>query len=230
MRIAIHQPNYLPWPGYFKKMSMCDVFVFLDDVALNKESYTRRVKIRHPAKAHSFAWLTVPLQKIQMHHMIRELKIDRAKEWTRHHFALIEQSYGRSLGWRKNGSWIQALISQCENEISLADMNIFLIQEIAAKLGIKCRFLRAGDLPVSGKADRYTYALVKEVGGTTYIRGRGEQRYATSPEWASDPELTILNIDYENERNQDRTGTWRNGYSIIDLLLMSTQSPESYFG
>lgn len=230
MRIAIHQPNYLPWPGFFKKMSLCDVFVFLDDVQLNKESFTRRVKVRHPEKANSFIWMTVPLRKSGMQDLIQDLEIDRNKEWAMHHLALVEQSYRSTPGWHQNGSWIQALISRCENESSLADMNIFLIQEIATKLGIGCRFLRSGNLPVAGKADRYTYALVKELGGTTYIRGKGEQRYAKSPEWGSDPDLTVLNIDYTTELKNDPTGTWRNGYSIIDLLLMSAQSPESYFG
>ena len=230
MRIAIHQPNYLPWPGYFKKMSLCDVFVFLDDVQLNKESYTRRVKIRHPEKTDSSAWLTVPLRKAGMHTLIKDLVIDRSKEWTIHHQSLLEHTYQKAPGWTKNSPWIQEMFRQQENYDFIADMNIFLVKNIAERLGIKCKFVRSGNIPVSGKADDYTYAIVKELGGTTYIRGKGEQRYAKNRAWTNDLSLTVVNIDYMQQIDSDPSGTWRNGYSVIDLFLMSAIDTAGYFG
>ena len=56
--VAIHQPNYLPWLGYFAKISEADEFVFLDDVQYSKNSYTNRVKVLHADKPR---WLTVPV-------------------------------------------------------------------------------------------------------------------------------------------------------------------------
>ena len=38
-KVAIHQPNYLPWLGYFAKIKKCDIFVFLDDVQFSKNSW-----------------------------------------------------------------------------------------------------------------------------------------------------------------------------------------------
>lgn len=229
MKIAIHQPNYLPWPGYFKKMSLCDVFVFLDDVQLNKESYTRRIKIRHPESGNEFAWLTVPLMKYRIDEKISHLRIDQRKDWIASHLGLISHAYRNKPGWKTHGAWVEKLLSRGAGIELLADLNIFLIKEIAAKLAIQCRFTRSSEIPVSGKADSYTYAIVKELGGKTYIRGMGEQRYANDPRWAEDRDLDVVNIDYEQELQSDPAGTWRKGYSVIDLMLRQEQDPD-YFG
>ena len=58
MIVAIHQPNYAPWLGYFAKMARADVFVFLDDVQYTKNSYINRVQIDAGGTAR---WLTVPV-------------------------------------------------------------------------------------------------------------------------------------------------------------------------
>lgn len=38
MKLAVHQPNYLPWPGYFSKIAQCDIFVILDTVQFPRGS------------------------------------------------------------------------------------------------------------------------------------------------------------------------------------------------
>jgi len=32
MRVAIHQPHYLPWLGYLHRMAQADLFIVLDHV------------------------------------------------------------------------------------------------------------------------------------------------------------------------------------------------------
>ena len=56
--VAVHQPNYLPWLGYFYKIACADVFIFLDDVQFSKNSYINRVRILHAQRSH---WLTIPV-------------------------------------------------------------------------------------------------------------------------------------------------------------------------
>ncbi|MFQ5915470.1 MAG: WbqC family protein, partial [Nitrospinota bacterium] len=64
MIVAIHQPNYFPWLGYFYKIAMADVFVFLDDAQFSKNSLINRNRI---AGSNGVQWLTVPV-----HHRIRQ--------------------------------------------------------------------------------------------------------------------------------------------------------------
>ena len=58
MIISIHQPNFLPWLGYFYKIAASDMFIVLDDVQYTKNSYINRSQIKTPQGC---LWLTVPV-------------------------------------------------------------------------------------------------------------------------------------------------------------------------
>ena len=219
MKIAIHQPNFLPWPGYFYKISLCDTFVFLDDVEINSKSYTRRVKMRHQANENSSRWFTVPLKRYSDSKLIKDIRIDQTKDWIKNQLAILHNTYFNAPQWTKNQEWLGNLYTQCNQYKLLSVMNMFLVKEIAKKLNIKCTFLLSSQLPVFGKADTYTYHIVKHLGGDVYVRGKGEQRYACNTNWQIDPSIKVVNINYDSYIQNDMTGSWKNGYSIIDWMM-----------
>ena len=78
MIVAIHQPNYLPWLGYFYKIAKCDMFVLLDNVQYAKNSFINRNKIKTPQGE---LWLTVPVKsKGRFGQLIKEVEIDNKTE------------------------------------------------------------------------------------------------------------------------------------------------------
>ena len=86
--IAIHQPNYLPWLGYFEKIRRADVFVFLDDCQFSKGSYTNRVRIGQGE------WLTLPVSN-SFGAAINETKI-ADPDWLEKHLARLEETYKKA--------------------------------------------------------------------------------------------------------------------------------------
>jgi hypothetical protein len=58
VKIAISQPTYLPWLGYFDLIDQVDVFVLPDDVQFEKQSWQQRNRIKTPI---GLQWLPVPV-------------------------------------------------------------------------------------------------------------------------------------------------------------------------
>ncbi len=99
MRVAIHQPNYLPWLGYFDKILRCDVFVFLDRVQMSVQSYTQRVQILSRGIP---LWLTVPIRKKGLFgQSIAEVECNSLVPWRRKHLGTIQANYGREAHFRE---------------------------------------------------------------------------------------------------------------------------------
>ena len=58
VKVAIHQPQYLPWLGYLDKLDSADVFIILDTVQFKKHEWQNRNRIR---TKEGWQWLTVPI-------------------------------------------------------------------------------------------------------------------------------------------------------------------------
>jgi len=59
MILSVHQPQYIPWLGYFDKIDKSDCFVFLDQVQYKPREYQNRNRIR---TKDGWLWLAVPVK------------------------------------------------------------------------------------------------------------------------------------------------------------------------
>ena len=91
MKIAIHQPNFFPWAGYFYKIYLSDIFVFLDDVQYSKNSYTNRASIILEQKS---SWLTIPI-KSSLKTKIYDIQVADSL-WKKKHLSKLVNAYKRS--------------------------------------------------------------------------------------------------------------------------------------
>ena len=91
MRVSIHQPNYIPWIGYFEKIFLSDTFVFFDNVQMPmNKSLVSRNKILFQSKP---MWLTIPTEKGGIK-PIKEVKISDTK-WKKKHLNTLYHAYGK---------------------------------------------------------------------------------------------------------------------------------------
>ena len=169
--VAIHQPNYAPWCGYFAKMRHCDVFIFLDDVQMpGSQSYVYRTKI---ASHSGPRWLSVPT-RYHLGDSITQVQFADDR-WSHKHLGTLRGEYGRSPFFKEVWSIIAPIYENVSE--SLADFNQRLILELAAYLGLNCRILRSSELYVPGTSDDRLIALIEAVEGTQYLSGKGGQNY-----------------------------------------------------
>lgn len=170
--VVAHQPNFLPWLGYFYKMVYSDIFILLDKVQYTKGGYTNRVSINAHGQA---MWLTVPVSLPQSKSPIDTVKINQ-RQFARKHLATLRQYYGKC----RHFDDIYALLEThyAYEGDSLAEFNIGLLKAIAEYLSLPCRFVLQSDLGIEGVKNELLAELTAVAGGTIYVAGGGAQTYS----------------------------------------------------
>lgn len=171
MLVAIHQPNYLPWCGYFAKIAAADVFVVLDDVPLsNGPSFVTRTEIRGP---HGKQWLSVPVQRSGVQAIAAVRFADQ--HWAARHLRTLQAMYGHAAYGDAGLTRLQELYAEPGDR--LADFNLRLLDDLLKILGIRTPLIRASELGVVGTGSEHLLGLVQAVGGTAYLSGPSGRRY-----------------------------------------------------
>lgn len=166
-RVGIHQPNYLPWLGYFRKIARVDRFVFFDNALLPLgKSFVSRNAIR---TAQGSQWLTVPVEKNQI--PIADVRIVDQR-WRRKHVGSLKQSYGKA----PYASVLEeAVLPVLEQEFErIADLNMALIRALSDWIGLDgVDFVRARDLDLSEQGAESIEPILQALGAQTYVTGQG---------------------------------------------------------
>lgn len=212
MIVAIHQPNYLPWCGYFAKLAAADVFVVLDDVPLsNGRSFASRTEIAGP---HGKQWLTVPVART------RDTPIAEARfadqHWPARHIRTLQAMYGHASYAPTLLAQLQALYASPGER--LAEFNLTLLGQLLQILGISTRVVRASQLQVGGTGSQHLLGLVQAVGGTTYLSGPSGRRYLDPSPFAA-ARVAIRYGQYEPQPYPQGRRAFVPALSILDALF-----------
>jgi WbqC-like protein family len=212
--VAIHQPNYLPWLGFFAKTLRSDVLVILDNVQYERRGYTNRVKIKMSQGAH---WLTQPvITKGRYYQQVRDVEF-ACEDWPTKHLRALQLSYGHAPYFGEYFGAIEDLLREPGSRTS--ECNERLIRWVLDVLGVRTVVVRASDLvQETTDATRRLIDLVQAMQGDTYLSGAGGFTYQdlqafeqagirverSSPEFAEYPQLW---------------GPFVRGLSVLDLLF-----------
>lgn len=214
MIVAIHQPNYLPWLGYFSKIVKSDVFIFLDDVQYSKNSYINRVRVMGPGGA---KWLTVPVSYNfgDTIDMVRPARSD----WSSSHLGSLHNYYRSSQCFDSVWPRIKDLYKTLP-DTNLASINRQIIQEISAQLGLSCHFETSSKFSIEGQtSDDRLVALVTAVDPEgTYLSGRGGAKYQNDDKFRA-AGLEIQYADYQHPQYDQGVSTFTEGLSILDPVF-----------
>jgi len=176
--VAIMQPTYLPYLGYFHLIAASDVFVFLDDVQFARRSWQQRNRIMGP---NGEVMLTVPVQKAPQETLIRDVEICDAEPWRERHLESIRHAYGKRPFFAEGVEFLELPLAQ--PFFYLSSLTCCLIQIAARRMGLKTEFVRSSGLNVAGKRSDHLRAILEAVGATDYLSPMGSQAYMVEDGW-----------------------------------------------
>jgi hypothetical protein len=173
--ISIHQPNYIPWLGYFHKINNSDVFVILDDVQYVKGTVANRNKIL--ASSGKEQLLTVPVMISKgSGQKFNEIEVNYREKWQNKHLLTIKNNYRKSKYFDKYFPKLEAII-KAKYE-SLGALNIALIYWLLEELKITTEIKLSSDIHQDkGGSNVQNIFLVKEYDGDIYLSGTGANKY-----------------------------------------------------
>lgn len=214
-RVAIMQPTYLPWSGYFGLMQAVDVFVLLDSVQFARRSWQQRNQIK---TAHGAQWLSVPvLSKGKRDQLICEVEVDKSSGFSATHRKSIEMSYSKAPFFRKYADGLLPLLDNPGSR--LADLAIDLILHIKAQLGIETRVLRSSELDGSGAKADLLASLCRQLGATSYLSPPGSKEYLDESEAFKKIGVPVHYYGFNHPEYPQPFGEFLPYMSVIDMLF-----------
>ncbi|MBI2204637.1 MAG: WbqC family protein [Candidatus Rokubacteria bacterium] len=214
MKVAIHQPHYLPWLGYFAKWAAADVFVLLDTVQYEKNGWQNRNRIKTRDGAR---WLTIPVRS-RLGMPIREVPIDDDQPWTRRHLTTIAQAYARAPYLERHHEALRAFYERTWTR--LAPATAASAQWLAEALGIRTPARLASDLGITtADPSGRLVDICRALGATTYLAGGDATSYLDVRPFAA-AGLTVLQQRYGHPEYRQEHGPFVPFLSALDVLLM----------
>lgn len=215
MIITIHQPEHLPWLGYFNKMAKAELFVIMDNVQFEKNYFQNRNRI---IGTNGVQWIGVPVKTVgHMDNILRDTEIAGDNRWKNKYLKTIQMSYGKHPFFDSVFATLEDAVALDTNK--LTDINVSIFKNFADKMDIRPEFVRASELDVQGKKSDLVLEICKAVNATTYISGPSGRDYMKL-ETYEQANIEVKFNDYHHPvYEQKRTTEFVPYMSTLDLLM-----------
>lgn len=171
--VAIMQPYFYPYIGYFHLINSVDKFVIFDDVNFIKKGWINRNQILLNGNTHLF---TIPIREMSQNKKINESFIHEPLPAKLKITNLLVDAYKKAPFFNENIEVLLSLINSVQENIALYNMEN--LKGLCAYLNIKTIFEMSSRIPHSLelKGQERIISLVKSLGADTYINAIGGQK------------------------------------------------------
>ena len=211
--VAIHQPQYLPWLGYFDKLVRCDVFCLLDTVQYKKNEFQNRNRIK---TAQGLQWLTVPVT-YWFPQRIHEVGVNQTVDWQRKHLQALKTNYSKAPFFDTYYESFEEFYQKSYE--MLVDVNVACIEMLMELSGLEQKLVLASSLKVD--TDDPSLRLIKicqTLGGDAYLSGRDGAKYM-DVDMFSGYQINVFFQDFKHPQYPQCYGPFEANLSVVDLLF-----------
>ena len=212
MKVAIHQPDYIPWLGLFYKMYLSDIFIHLDDAQYSNEAAHNYNVIK---TAQGQLRLKFPVEQ-HLGDLINNVRPKDELKWKAKHLRTIEMNYSRAKYFKELFPEFRDIV-MCDYS-NVAALNIAINEFIAKKFGIAPKFILASDFNLTSTREAKVIDSTLASGGNEYISGNGARVYQEESHF-NEKGLKLTYLDYSPIEYDQLWGEFLPCMSAIDFIF-----------
>jgi hypothetical protein len=223
MIVTMHQPNYLPWIGFFSKVMHSDCLVLTDTLPYTKHSVTRRNKIR---TNEGWGYLTVPINKRFHGSSICDVTLPVDKSWQWHHWQTIKHDYTKADSFCHYENFFENLYQKDFEYLWQINEEIILFLLKCFEINVKV--FKSSELNVAQELEEtdLMIAWLKSVGADIYLSGPSGRDYLEFEKFPQN-NISLRFFKFQPPVYKQRYPGFEPNMAAIDLLFnMGAQASE----
>ena len=217
MIITIHQPEHLPWLGFFNKLSKAKIFVILDSVPYRKNYFQNRNRIMGSNGVQFIGIPAVNVGHIEGTIATTKIAVQGNAKWRTKYLNTIKMSYSKHPFFDEVYPLLEKAIMM-DTEY-LADINFAIITSFADRLGFRPEYIKSSALHVKGSKSDLILDICKALKATTYIAGPSGRDYLNMQSFADAGIEVVFNDYHHPEYTQRKTKEFVPYLSALDLFM-----------
>lgn len=215
--IAMSQPCFFPWSGYFDLIDSVNVFVFLNDVKFSKQSWQTRNKIIINKK---ISWINLPVINNSSSQLINETKIINCKKNISKILKTISQNFSKYKYYKTYYDEFENKLIECSNYEFLDDLNIEIIKWFLNKIEIKTQIFKSSDLNVNGTRSIRISKICEKFKISNYLSAYGALDYLKEDfEIFKERKINVFLQNYEVAKYNQFSENFSGFISILDIFF-----------
>ena len=224
MKVAIHQPNFLPWPGYFHKYDQCDLMVHMDTAQHVRRDFDQRNWIHTPEGRKRRITVHIsganrssqPLNRVGLAN----------DNWRRELQNLLYNSYHRAPFYQPHAEALLGIIDH--DWPALAELNLALIAYLKDALGIGTSSILLSSLGADlGQRNEQLINICHQVDADTYLSGQGARDFLDEKQFRR-AGIKVEFQDYTPAKYPQIHSPFIPNLSVIDLLFNTGPQARKY--
>ncbi|MGE7020273.1 WbqC family protein [Solibacillus cecembensis] len=219
IKVALMQPYFFPYLGYFQLIHAVDEFIVFDQAQYIRRGWMNRNRILNAQKDSVF--INVPVIKAPRDTKIKDITINNTMNWQEEIFHQL--SYYKNAPYYKN---VLEFLNECliNNSGNLSEFNTSLLRETCALLNIETNITilsqRFPNIDRADAADEWGIIVSKALNATEYINAIGGKEFYSQQKYKENGlEIKFINpilTPYEQYKNN-----FTPGLSIIDVMMFN---------
>lgn len=215
MKLAIMQPYFLPYIGYWQLMNYADKYVVYDDVNYIKGGWINRNRI---IVNDSIAYINIPLMKSSQNKTINEIYIDRNDRFIKKELRKVELSYAKAAYFKTVYPLCEKIFRYDGDKLVDFIMHSFII--LKEYMGIDTEIILSSEIKKDNelKGEKKIIDICKRLKATQYINSIGGKQLYVKEQFESNG-IQLSFIKTKDIRYNQGTLTFHPNMSILDIIM-----------